>query len=788
MSGSVGGSVILREFLLRLGYSEDESSRRKFMDSVKYMTTAMIGLGTAVATASAAVVAGVAKMASVSEGMYYMSQRTGSSVKDINALKYAFSQLGGSAEEAQGLIERFADKMRESPGFEQLVRGITGKPFAGAVEGIKDVGTALNDMLNRGTSFSQVRVIAEQLGLTEADLMVLLRNTRQFSDEYTKMADKIIGNQQRVAEHGVYFMQRYRAFLRETELFAERLGDELAVSLGDDLEKLRTFLFQHADEIKQGIVVFAQGVLVAGRAIAQFAVDAGHAISDVIDWFKKLDPQTKAVITMLGEIGTAWLILNSKFVRSPLGIVALLAVALVELYADYQKWKTGAEHFINWDRWEPQIRSAITIIGELAKSVDGIVTHFIGPNGWTTIMEGFAILMGGKWVIGILAAFGRASVAAFAFTRSFAPILAFMAAVDLWNKAHQDTGLDELPVGSPLWANVPEAEQRKFANSPFNQNELNQGGAGGSNTPSWWPSWLPPPGLAFKGRGVGSGGDASLDAKGTDDPKLKQAYDTFTSLGRSPSAASGMVANLYAESKLNPTAHNASGHAGIGQHSLPRQQHWFEWLKMQNKPAKSLVEGSLDEQLRFYDWELHKYEPDANAVLERAPTPDAGALGGIMNERPEGYQGPGAPGPHYNARAALARQLYRRYNPAEGPTPAQTAPVAPGQDITVPTGPAQATPVVPGQTIPVPRPGDHVPGTLSQTYPDVGAALAVPPAGVSPTSPAPSGGGGDTTVINQNNTFRADHVTNPREAINALTRQLDRSNGDLLRNGNSNVG
>jgi hypothetical protein len=764
MSGSAGGSMILREFLMRLGYSEDESSRRKFLDSVKYMTTAMIGLGTAVATASAAVVAGVAKMASVSEGMYYMSQRTGSSVKDINALKYAFSQLGGSAEQAQGLIERFANKMRESPGFEQLVRGITGKPFAGAVEGIKDLGTALNDMLNRGTSYSQVRTIAEQLGLTEEDLMVLLRNTRQFTEEYGRMADKIIGNQQKVAEHGRYFMQRYRAFLEEIELFAERIGDDLAVSLGDDLEKLRNFLFRHADEIKAGIDTFARGIIIAGRGIAQFAIDAGNAIGDVIAWFKKLDPMTKLFIEGLTAIGVAWVILNSKFVRSPLGIVTMLSVALVELYTDWQNWKKGADHFIDWDRWEPQIRTAIAGLSDFAKSVDRVVHSFIGPNGWTTIAEAFLIMFGTRWVVGVIAAFTRAGAAALGFTAKLAPVLAIMAAIDLWNKAHEDTDVNELPVGSPLWQNVPEAERRKYANSPENQLELNQGGAGGGGVPSWWPSWLPRPGLAFEGRGVGSGGDAALDAKGTEDPKLKQAYDTLISLGRSPSAAAGIVANMYAESKLNPTAHNASGHAGIGQHSIERQQHWFEYLRMQGKPLKSLIEGTLDEQIRFYDWEVRKYEPEANTILENAQTPGAGALGGIVNERPEGYHGPGAPGPHYQARAALAQQLDRRFRPGGVPLPA-------GPPVTT-TEPS------------VPRPGDHVPGTLSQTYPSV----ATPPAGVAPSIAPPATTAPAGASIQQTNHFHADSVTNPREAINALTRQLDRHNADLLRNGNSNVG
>jgi hypothetical protein len=760
MSGSAGGSVTLREFLMRLGYSEDESSRRKMLDSVKFMTTAMIGLGTAVATASAAVVAGVAKMASVSEGMYYMSQRTGSSVKDINALKYAFSQLGGSAEEAQGLIERFADKMRESPGFEQLVRGITGKPFAGAVEGIKDVGTALNDMLNRGTSFSQVRVIAEQLGLTEADLMVLLRNTRQFSEEYTKMADKIIGNQQKVAEHGMYFMQRYRAFLKETELFAKRLGDELAVSLGDDLEKLRKFLFEHADEIKQGIEVFAQGVLIAGRAIAQFAVDAGHAIADVIAWYKKLDPETKALIQLIEAVGVAWLILNSKFLTSPLGIIAGLGVALVELYADYQNWKSGAEHFLPWDQWEPQIKGAISGMEDFAKAVDRIVHGFIGPNGWTTVLEALLVLVGGRWVLGILAAITRINTAI---------------AVSLLGKLLTNPAL--LTFLASVGAGV--AISRYIDDKRSDLDKAKDYAEGQGYT------------LINPGRPTGGYKDAQGNQYTTEqlaqmyakkqgpdseqqEKSAKEGYDFYIKKGMTPAGAAAMIAQEKAESGFDAGAVGDGGAArGMYQHHRDRRDailagSGFDvWA---NDPVQQR-EGAW--------WELHHTEKKALAEIEKAGNNPgvAGAAGSVFFERPSARNEQAA------IRAQSARDYYRRYNGGgDGggdivPT-VPTMTVRPRAPVTVPLG----------QDITVPKPGDHVPDTLPQTYPDVGSALTVPPAGVSPTSPAPSSGGGHTTVIHQTNTFRADHVTDPREAINALTRQLDRSNGDLLRNGNSNVG
>ena len=90
---------------------------------------------------------------------------------------------------------------------------------------------------------------------------------------------------------------------------------------------------------------------------------------------------------------------------------------------------------------------------------------------------------------------------------------------------------------------------------------------------------------------------------------------------------------------------------------MERQQRFHAFLRDVGIRDHALMASTFQEQVDFYDWELKHYEPQANAILDRAQTPEQGALGGIANERPEGYVSPENPGPLYFDRAHNARRI-----------------------------------------------------------------------------------------------------------------------------------
>lgn len=120
---------VLREFLVSLGFKVDEVGMKKFSTSVESVTKTVLKLGAEVAAAATGVVAGVKIISSQMENLYYASQRTGATVGNIMALRYAAGQIGLTADQAQGSLENFARTLRLNPGTNSLLDslGVTGK-------------------------------------------------------------------------------------------------------------------------------------------------------------------------------------------------------------------------------------------------------------------------------------------------------------------------------------------------------------------------------------------------------------------------------------------------------------------------------------------------------------------------------------------------------------------------------------------------------------------------------------------------------------------------------------
>jgi hypothetical protein len=120
---------VLREFLVSLGFQVDEASMKKFTTSVEGVTKSVMKVGAEVAASAAGVVAGVKIISSQMENLYYASQRTGATVGNIMALRYAAGQIGLTADQAQGALENFARTLRLNPGSNSLLDslGVTGK-------------------------------------------------------------------------------------------------------------------------------------------------------------------------------------------------------------------------------------------------------------------------------------------------------------------------------------------------------------------------------------------------------------------------------------------------------------------------------------------------------------------------------------------------------------------------------------------------------------------------------------------------------------------------------------
>lgn len=127
----------------------------------------------------------------------------------------------------------------------------------------------------------------------------------------------------------------------------------------------------------------------------------------------------------------------------------------------------------------------------------------------------------------------------------------------------------------------------------------------------------------------------------------KTAMDFFIQQGWSKEQAAGLVANLQAESgqNLNPAALGDSGKAyGIAQWQGSRQR---DFQKQMGRPLNG---SSLEDQLKFVQWELTNTEKRAGQLLRNAKSAaDAAAIVDQYYERSSGI--------HRNKRIQFAQNL-----------------------------------------------------------------------------------------------------------------------------------
>jgi lysozyme len=131
----MAGSSVLREFVIKLGFKQDEQQYRNFQNNLQNivksaveLSKAFVKTGEGVAVGLGAVGVALAGISKGMAGLYYSAQRTGSSAKDLDQLSYAFQQIGLSAEDAESSVESLAAARRNNPGLNGLLGSITGDP------------------------------------------------------------------------------------------------------------------------------------------------------------------------------------------------------------------------------------------------------------------------------------------------------------------------------------------------------------------------------------------------------------------------------------------------------------------------------------------------------------------------------------------------------------------------------------------------------------------------------------------------------------------------------------
>ncbi|HCJ8990224.1 TPA: lytic transglycosylase catalytic [Escherichia coli] len=397
----------IKDFLVSLGFSVDDAGAKKFGSVLAGTTANVIKMGLAVEGAALSVVAFTAKIASGLDNLYWASQRTGATVQGIQSIGYAVSQVGGSVDAARTSLESLSRFVRNNPGAEGFLNrlGVQTRDASGNMRDMAAIFTGVGQKLS-SMPYYRANQYAQMLGIDENTLMAMRRGVGGFSGQYSAMAKAIGFNADQAALSSNRFMTSLKSLGEMAGMARDKIGSNLADGLAGQIDNLRKKIIENFPKIEVTITKVIKGILWLGEIVGRVAFRIVDGVGDIIEWWGKLDAETKTLIEVIGGLVVAMRILNSTFWMSPIGLITGLIVALGLLWEDYKTWKEGGNSLIDWEKWQPAIDKAKDAITWLR---DHLLELKDGVGGWQNALEILGTFIAGVWVSKVLGAFGKIS-------------------------------------------------------------------------------------------------------------------------------------------------------------------------------------------------------------------------------------------------------------------------------------------------------------------------------------------------------------------------------------------
>ncbi|CAH5914409.1 Membrane-bound lytic murein transglycosylase F [Enterobacter cloacae] len=400
-----GNADTIKDFLVSLGFDIDQAGANKFEAVLKGVTANVLKVGAVVEGAALSIVGFTTQIANGLDKIYWASQRTGASVQGIKALGYAASQTGASAESAMSSLEGLAGFMRSNPGAEGFLNrlGVQTRDASGKMRDTAAIFTGVGQKLNN-MPYYRAKQYAQMLGIDENTLMAMRRGMNGFTADYQSMLQKTGFNADKAAVQSNKFMTSMRGLTSLFGIMRDKIGSNLAGGLAGSLDSLRRRILDNFPKIEDTLTRVIKGVIWLANAFTRMAWRLIQGAGSVIDWWKRLDEGSKNLLKIVGALLVAWRLLNAAFLKSPIGLITTLILAIGLLYDDYKTWKEGGKSLIDWSKWEPAIEKAKKAILWLRDKLLGLKDSV---GGWQNSLEILATFIAGVWLSKITSAFAK---------------------------------------------------------------------------------------------------------------------------------------------------------------------------------------------------------------------------------------------------------------------------------------------------------------------------------------------------------------------------------------------
>lgn len=211
---------VIKSFLVSLGFKVDESSSKKFSNSVEDAEKTVKALAGVAATTTIAIGAMVSKYTNEMENLFYVGQRTKSSIEGIEALQSGAERVGIAAQDATNMLETMMMKIKTNPGYSSIVSKMIGADARTTPgdEVIERIFVAISKAKPEGQA-----LLADMLKLDPQHVMQITQNIDAFLQGVAERKSKITTNDTQFAEAAKDYANQWRDVADQATNFGHAL-------------------------------------------------------------------------------------------------------------------------------------------------------------------------------------------------------------------------------------------------------------------------------------------------------------------------------------------------------------------------------------------------------------------------------------------------------------------------------------------------------------------------------------------------------------------------------------
>lgn len=289
----------IKEYLIGLGFNLDLQGFKRFNHILGETEKGFLEVGVAAVATASAVGLAVGRVASNYADLFYLSQRTGSSVQSLQATAFGFSQIGLSAEAAKAAINSLAMATYSNPGNLAYLRmlGVTAN----------DAKTQFEQLIDHLPDNFIGATIASRFGIPAQEFHQLKQNRatdKEAERDLVRRQNAAGVNAKRLSASSVGFMRDLHQIESEFGILSDKIGQDFIEPADWMIKKLESLTedLLKADKATDGWITTIGALAVSFGALKVATKSLGWLVG-LFGGGAAAETATVAKTGLLGRLG-----------------------------------------------------------------------------------------------------------------------------------------------------------------------------------------------------------------------------------------------------------------------------------------------------------------------------------------------------------------------------------------------------------------------------------------------------------------------------------------------------